>query len=90
VLYLYMLCFVSTGLIYKAYCLGLVHFAGKTLSVSFQKFVVLTVLTLLRLGASQVVSEQRFCDLRLRPESCISYSRLGGLRANMKCEVLWL
>jgi len=31
----------------------------------------------------------RFCDLRLRPESCISYSRLGGLRANVKCDVLW-
>jgi len=37
-IYLYMLCFVSTGLIYKAFCLGLVHFIGETLSVSFQKF----------------------------------------------------
>jgi len=33
-----MLRFVFTGLIYKAYSLGLVHFTGKTLSVSFQKF----------------------------------------------------
>jgi len=30
--------FVSTGLIYKAYSLGLVRFTGETLSVSFQKF----------------------------------------------------
>ena len=33
-----MLCFVSTGLICKACSLGLVHFTGKTLSVSIQKF----------------------------------------------------
>ena len=32
-----MLYFVSTGLIYKAYSLSLVHFTGETLSVSFQK-----------------------------------------------------
>jgi len=85
-----MLCFVSISLIYKAYSLGLVHFARETLSVSFQKFIALTVLTLWGLQALQVVSEQRFCDLRLRHESCILYSRLGGLHANMKCEVLWL
>jgi len=33
-----MLRFNSTGLICKALCLGLIHFTGETLSVSFQKF----------------------------------------------------
>ena len=33
-----MLSFVSTGLVYKAYSLGLVYFTEEILSVSFQKF----------------------------------------------------
>jgi len=37
-LYIFPLCFVSTGLLCKACSLGLVHFTGETLSVSFQKF----------------------------------------------------
>jgi len=37
-LYIFPLCFVSIGLICKACSLELVHFTGKTLSVSFQKF----------------------------------------------------
>jgi len=37
-LYIFPLCFVSTGLICKACSLAIVHFTGKTLSVSFQKF----------------------------------------------------
>ena len=37
-LFIYTLCFVSTGLICKACSLDLVHFIGETLSVSFQKF----------------------------------------------------
>jgi len=37
VIYLCVLGFVSTGLIYKAFCLGLVHFSGETPSISFQK-----------------------------------------------------
>jgi len=37
-LFIYMLCFVSTGLICKACSLGLVHFTGEILSISFQKF----------------------------------------------------
>jgi len=37
-LYIFLLCFVSTGLICKACSLGLVHFTEETLSVSFQKF----------------------------------------------------
>jgi len=80
-----MLCFVSTGLTCKAGSLGLVHFTGKTLSVSFQKFCSTNGPDLMRSEVSQVVSEQRFCDLRLRPESCILYSRLGGFVC--KCEV---
>jgi len=67
VLCLYVLCFVSPGLIYKAYTHDLVHFAGKTLSVSFQKFIVLMGLTLWGLRALQVVLEQGSatlgCDL---------------------------
>ena len=37
-LYVYMLSFVFTGLTCKACSLGLVHFTGETLSISFQKF----------------------------------------------------
>jgi len=36
-LYIFSLCFVSTGLICKACSLDLVRFTGETLSVSFQK-----------------------------------------------------
>ena len=62
-LLIYMLCFVPTGLICKTCSQGLVHFTGETLSVSFQKFCSSDDPDLTRLGASQVVSEQRFCDL---------------------------
>ena len=37
-LYIFPLCFVSTGLICKACSLDLVHFTGETLSVPPQKF----------------------------------------------------
>jgi len=63
---------------------------GETLSISFQNFVVLTVLKLWGLGALQVVSEQRFCDLRLRPDSCISYSCLGGFACKYGMWCAWV
>jgi len=52
-LFIYMLCFVSTGLICKACSLGLVHFTGETLSDSFQKFCSTNGSDPLGLGASQ-------------------------------------
>jgi len=52
-LHIFPLCFVSTGLICKACSLGLVHFTGETLSVSFQKLCGSDGSDLLRLGASQ-------------------------------------
>jgi len=55
--------FVSAGLICKAYSLGLVHFTGKTLSVSLQKFYSSNGFDPMGLGMLQVVLEQRFCDL---------------------------
>jgi len=82
VIYIYMLCFASTGLICKACSLGLVHFTWETLSVSFQKFCSVNGPDPLRVRALQMVSEQRFWDLRLRPESCISYRRLGDFISN--------
>ena len=84
VIYIYAM-FGSTGLICKACGLGLVHFTGETLSESVQEFCSTNGPDPLGLGASQVVWEQRFCDFRLRLESCISYSRLGGFAC--KCEV---
>jgi len=56
-LFIYMLCFVSTGLICKACSLGLVHFTREILSVSFQKFRSTDDPNLTMLGAPQVVSE---------------------------------
>ena len=79
-LFICMLCFVSAGLICKACSLGLVHFIGEILSVSFHKFWSTDGPDLMRPGSSQVVSEQRFCDLRLQPESCISCRCLGDFR----------
>ena len=84
-LFIYILCFVSTGLICKACSLSLVHFTGETLPVSVQKFYSTNGSDPPGLRASQVVSEERFCGLRSRPESCISYSNLGGFAC--KCEV---
>ena len=59
--------FVSIGLICKACSLGLVHFTGETLSVSFQKCCSTDGSNPMGLGASQVVSEQGSttlgCDL---------------------------
>ena len=54
-LFIYMLCFVSIGLICKACNLGLVHFTGEILFVSFQKFCSTNGPDLKRLGASQNV-----------------------------------
>jgi len=53
-LFIYMLCFVSTGLICKACSLGLVHFTGETLSVSFQKFCSTNGPDLVRVGVVTV------------------------------------
>jgi len=49
-LFIYMLCFVSIGLICKACSLSLVHFTGETLSVSLQKFCGTDGPDLLRVG----------------------------------------
>ena len=49
-LFIYMLHFVSTGLICKACSLGLVHFTGETLSVSLQKFCSTDGPDLMRVG----------------------------------------
>ena len=51
-------CSVSTGLIYKAYSLGLVHFTGETLSVSFQKFCSTDGSDSMGLGASHFNFEE--------------------------------
>jgi len=45
------------------------------------------VMTLWGLGALQVVLEQSFCDLRLRLESCISYSRLGSFACKYEVRI---
>jgi len=75
--------------IYKALCLGFspvlggdsIHFVSKNFNSDGSSPVkVRDVLGGIRAS---------FCDFRLRPESCISYSYLGVLRANMKCDVLW-
>jgi len=84
--YIYMLCFNPTGLICKALSLGIVQFQGKLCPFVPKNFNS-DGSDLWVSGALQVVSEQRFCDLRLRHESCISCSCLGVLRANMKCDV---
>ena len=53
-LFIYMLYFVSIGLICKACSLGLVHFIGETLSVSFQNFYCANGSDPLGLGASHI------------------------------------
>ena len=52
-LFIYMLCFVSTGLICKACSLRLVHFTGEALFESFQKFCSTNSSDRLGLGVSQ-------------------------------------
>jgi len=76
---------VFTVLNYKACSVGLVHFTGKTLSVCFETF--LNSDNSDPMGVRTITGGiiARFCGLRLRPESCNSYSRLGGFAC--KCEV---
>jgi len=59
---------VFTGLNYKACSLGLVHFTGETLSVCFENFLIVTVLTrgalqLFYLFASLLVEIQCLSEL---------------------------
>ena len=81
-----MLCIVSTGLICKACSLGLVHFTGKILSVCFQEFVVLTVLTLWGSGALQNVKSQGpssslTLNIITRPDSSLMFTLRPKLKS---------
>jgi len=63
--FIYMLCFVSTGIICKACSMGLVHFTGETMSVSFQKFCSTNGPVPVRVGAwyQSTGSATLGCDL---------------------------